>query len=233
MRDSDESANQFMDGAFSSGAKTAHEFEVTAYGVKPLPTTSEWSRALGTCPYGKSADLRNTPKGQVTVLDLAAALKEGAWGELPASSSSNGDDDDAYGGRSNDLRGFWSGFEATGKDGISYGILVPFFDGVAYSGLAARVRNILRPNAQIVACIHDKSLERDGETVLVFSEGVLTHHPPSFFFFNVVFLFFSLFFSNVSFLSWLREFTLSLLLLPRWTSTRSTRLPTKTAAGAQ
>ena len=126
-----------MDGAFSSGAETAHEFEVTAYGVKPLPTTSEWSRALGTCPYGKSADMRNSPKGQVTVLDLAAALREGAWGDLP----SNGDDDDGDGGsgRSNDLRGFWSGFEATGNDGISYGILVPFFDGVAYSGLAARV----------------------------------------------------------------------------------------------
>lgn len=134
VRDSAASANQFMDGAFSTGAKTAHEFEVTAYGVAPLPPTGTWSRALGTCPYGAAADRRQNPKGQVTVLDLAAALKDGAWGG------------GAAGG--NELRGFWSGFEATGSDGESYGVLVPFFDGKAYSGLAARVRTRGRTRAR-------------------------------------------------------------------------------------
>ena len=116
VRDSADSDNQFMDGAFSTAdAKVAHEFFVTAYGVEDKAPTGRWSRNLGTCPY----------KGQLKVLDLAEALaEESGWG----------------GTGGNDLRGFWSGFESTSPTtGTSYGFLVPFFDGVAYSGLAVRV----------------------------------------------------------------------------------------------
>jgi hypothetical protein len=38
----------------------------------------------------------------------------------------------------NQLRGFWSGFSAL-FNGVEYGFLVPYFDGVQYSGLAVRV----------------------------------------------------------------------------------------------
>jgi hypothetical protein len=38
----------------------------------------------------------------------------------------------------NQLRGFWSGFSAL-FNSVEYGFLVPYFDGVQYSGLAVRV----------------------------------------------------------------------------------------------
>jgi len=121
IMDTQDSDNQFMDGAFSTGAKTVHEFFVTAHGVDPLPVTDKWSHALGTCPY----------QGQLRVLDLARFAAEGA-----------------FSGGGEGLRGFWSGFEATSAStGNQYGFLVPYFDGVSYSGLAVRVDLVQFHNA--------------------------------------------------------------------------------------
>ena len=38
-------------GGGVAGAKTAHEFFVSAYGVEPMEVTGRWSRATGTAPY--------------------------------------------------------------------------------------------------------------------------------------------------------------------------------------
>jgi hypothetical protein len=55
----------------------------------------------------------------------------GGWALFPPKSGT-------WGEYANHLRGFWSGFTSTTAEG-EYGFLVPHFDGVAYSGLAARI----------------------------------------------------------------------------------------------
>jgi len=115
IQDSASSDNQFMDGSFSTGAETAHEFVVTAHGVAEKPVTSTWSHSLGVVPY----------EGQLNILDLAEAAANGAWGLSDSSGTKP--------------QGFWSGFEATTSGGVHFGFLVPFFDGSRYSGLVVRV----------------------------------------------------------------------------------------------
>jgi hypothetical protein len=162
VADSAESDNPFMDGAFSTGAETAHEFVVTAHGVAERPVTSTWSRSLGVVPY----------KGQLNILDLAEAAADGEWGlgypvtattttvtetakqaaaaAAAAGNAINGTNTTNTTNTTSSVstfptdgqakpQGFWSGFEAVSSAGVHYGFLVPYFDGARYSGLVVRV----------------------------------------------------------------------------------------------
>ncbi len=92
---------------------------MTAHGVRSLPTTNQWSHGLGNVPYS----------GQLKILDLPT--------HVPGNNAAN-----PQGLATNELKGFWSGFAMRGGSrdpSAEYGVLVPYFDGGAYSSLAARV----------------------------------------------------------------------------------------------